>query len=861
MFKKMQKRIYCLLIACVLLTSSTFFATAIHAVSSDGIQGIMPFTTPCCLSQNITATGHMGNVTAAQSPTGVAIAGAPWEFCDACGTVTIEGGGAQTASMTLTQSRFPENIRPNILHITFTEPVIGGTILYDLFRGLPNLGGITNLHYLDTSHTQRFSRMFHSTPSVASGINLHLDLTSFNTENAVSMYAMFQDSAVVTVDTTGWDTSNITGLGARDGFTSTFWNASRLTTIYGINDWDLTNSQRLHRMFQGTVVLANLDPSNWNVTSNMVNLYHAFVGVGRDAAPVTQNWDLTSWDVSNVNNMSHVFRDMWNLTSLDVSGWDTSTATQMNSIFSQTRSLSRLDLGSWNLTGLSGIGNNNFNNGFWSIGINVGGFRELTLGPNWVWVTGTNANLPNPPSTVASGFYGDWVRVGAGTVHNPLDLIPALSSNDFVNQTQSNALRPTPAAGETYTWVWRPRVPQFAVTFVSGGNGTVAPAQTLVPIDNPPNTINSTSPGLAISTTPSANFQFSHWTSNQHAGNFTTDAIRDLPIEADTVFTAVFVPNTRTVTFELAGGTGTFPLQQVVDYGLLSTTPDPNPIRTGHNFLGWFTADGTQFNFDTPITEDITLYARWQRRSGGNNNVNNNVIIAPEDPPLGPFISDHIWYVRGFPDGEFKPGRSITRAEISMILFRLLDSANKYTPLSNNFSDVHDGWYAQAISYLASLGIVTGYPDGTFMPNAPITRAELTAVMSRFFELYENGTHSFSDVNNSLWAIDYINNSVNRGWIIGFEDNTFRPNNATTRAEAVTLINRVLDRVPNPKTIQDTLYLFIYEQFGIQRLFSDMTNSHWAYYQIMEAAVEHKFTRDAGNLEIWEDLYIPWLNN
>ena len=99
---------------------------------------------------------------------------------------------------------------------------------------------------------------------------------------------------------------------------------------------------------------------------------------------------------------------------------------------------------------------------------------------------------------------------------------------------------------------------------------------------------------------------------------------------------------------------------------------------------------------------------------------------------------------------------------------------------------------------------------------------------------------------------------VARGWVIGFEDDTFRPNDATTRAQAVTMLNRVLVRRPNPETIRTMLYPHLEYYFDKQRLFTDVTSSHWAYYDIMEAAVEHLYTLENG-LEIWSELYIPWL--
>jgi hypothetical protein len=237
------------------------------------------------------------------------------------------------------------------------------------------------------------------------------------------------------------------------------------------------------------------------------------------------------------------------------------------------------------------------------------------------------------------------------------------------------------------------------------------------------------------------------------------------------------------------------------------------------------------------------------------------VVIPEPEVPLAPFIEDHIWYVRGFPDGEFKPEDSITRAEISKILWRLIDNEDKNSPQTAVFDDVQStSWYAQAINYLASRNILRGYEDGSFRPNSPITRAELTAVMSRFFEMVENDVNSFTDVSDTHWALAYINNAHNRGWIVGFPDGTFRPNNATNRAEAVTLINRVLERVPNQITIDYQLENHLYDLIGAEMLFTDITNAHWAFYDIMEAAIEHGFDMVEG-LEVWNYMYIPWFSN
>ena len=365
------------------------------------------------------------------------------------------------------------------------------------------------------------------------------------------------------------------------------------------------------------------------------------------------------------------------------------------------------------------------------------------------------------------------------------------------------------------------------------------------------------------------------WTTPESGGEQVTAETIVTSEQAHTLYArwTPIEPANHTVTFNLHGGTGNFPPQTVSDGGT-ANEPAAIPTRPNHIFDGWYTsaADGALFDFDTPITADTILHARWtpdvpvDNNQGGGGIGNDNRpgsdpgpvfpsgwagrIAAAEEvtPPeiLGypPFIEEHIAYISGFPDGTVRPSQTITRAEVAMILFRLLDSNAKYSPQANHFSDVSAGnWYAQAINYLAGRNILAGYYDGTFRPNDSMTRAELAAVMSRFFELKESGMSSFYDVESNHWAFNYIMNAEGRDWITGYEDRTFRPNNAIIRAEAVTLINRVLNRNPNPATIRQHLA-------GIT-VFTDISQGHWAFYQIMEASISHEFERDSNGLEIW----------
>jgi len=616
-------------------------------------QSIVPFTTPCCAIPNITHDGNMGDIAAADSPTNAIITGALWEFCAACNTITIGGGGLQMPDNTnnLTQSRFPAAIRPLVELVVFTDPIIAGTSIQCLFHGLTNLTEINNIDYIDVTLTRNFRRAFMATQSLIAPV----DLSMWNTPLATNMYRMFHLSGVVSLNLGGSFNSG----GLVTDFGSMFWGANDLTTIGDVSNWNMGSATRFHRMFQDTFSLADFDPSNWNVTNNLHSMYQAFAGVGRDAAPVTQNWDLSGWDVSGVTTMSNAFRYMTNLESINVSGWNTINVIAMNSIFNNTQSLTRLDLGSWNLTNLDGVANNNFNVGFTNTAL-----RELVLGSNWVTVA--NPNLPAVPDNAE--FYGQWVRVGAGTVNNPLGgPIPGLTSAQLMN----NAIRPNPPSGETYTWVWRPRAPQWEVRFIPNytTRGSVAPTTpALIPVGSPNNTLNLFDPLLPVITiTPSPNYEFSHWISNRHSGSFvTTSAIRDLPIGDNTIFTAVFTHITHNVVFNLNGGNAggnQASITHTLSQGD-AVANVPVPSRPGSYFEGW-QEDGAGPILSSAqvaaliVTGPRTFVAVWMPQSGGGTSAgaSNGAAGSDNDSTGSPgnFIgrpSDTLNPAIGFPNNE-----------------------------------------------------------------------------------------------------------------------------------------------------------------------------------------------------------------
>ena len=243
----------------------------------------------------------------------------------------------------------------------------------------------------------------------------------------------------------------------------------------------------------------------------------------------------------------------------------------------------------------------------------------------------------------------------------------------------------------------------------------------------------------------------------------------------------------------------------------------------------------------------VTITNTFVRRPGGGNgggtpppDENNQEQRTPSDF----FVDEHIWYIRGYEDTTIRPNNNITRAEVAMAFYRLLRPEMKNIAVSSTFSDVRDdAWYGRGVSILAHHEIFTGYEDGTFRPNASITRRELAAVVSRFDELIETNVNPYRDVYQNDWARRYILSATQKGWFIGY-DGLFRPSDRLTRAEFVTAVNRVLVRHILLEDVPADVFNF-----------PDLDRSHWAYTAFMEAAHTHEYARrEDGKNEIWTQI-------
>ena len=326
------------------------------------------------------------------------------------------------------------------------------------------------------------------------------------------------------------------------------------------------------------------------------------------------------------------------------------------------------------------------------------------------------------------------------------------------------------APSKTIYAVWKQNTYTYTLTYDANG-GSGAPDKQEVK-DSTDASMNFT----VSSTKPSRDgYTFLGWATTKDATTSdvgeTVTVTKDAP--SKTIY-AVWKQNTYTVKFESNGGSTV--ADQKVNYNDKATKPT-NPTRSGYTFDGWYDKElKNTYNFGTPVTADITLYAKWNT---------NYVPYYPPVPPtvkiedddaLGLNTTDHFAYIVGYGNGEVRPQNNITRAEVATIFFRLLtdDVRDENLTKTNRYSDVAaTSWYNTAVSTLSSMGIITGYPDGTFRPNAAITRAEFAAIAARFDNDGDKTAAKFSDIANH-WAKDEISIAYNNGWITGYPDGTFR---------------------------------------------------------------------------------------
>ena len=359
----------------------------------------------------------------------------------------------------------------------------------------------------------------------------------------------------------------------------------------------------------------------------------------------------------------------------------------------------------------------------------------------------------------------------------------------------------------------------YSVTYKDGVDGTVFADQTTADLH-----VGDTTP--AFSGTPTrSGYTFTGWQPSVAA-----------TVMDNAVYTAQWAKNSSsshhstrfTLHYESNGGTAY--KDERCSSGT-KVTLDKTPTRESYTFTGWYADKAlTQKITSVTMNSDKTVYAGWEA-TGVPDKLNGD---------------DHFAYVIGYPDGKVHPEGNISRAETATIFFRLLkaDIRDGNLTADNEFSDVSDGqWHNKAISTMAKLGIVKGRRADRFDPDASITRAEFAAICARFNTRTVENSGSFSDISGH-WAENEIERAAAFGWISGYPDGTFRPDARITRAEAMTMINRVLCRMPQSESdLLDSMVTW-----------PDNKPSDWHYLAVQEATNSHDFNRQGEVGESWTKL-------
>ena len=378
-----------------------------------------------------------------------------------------------------------------------------------------------------------------------------------------------------------------------------------------------------------------------------------------------------------------------------------------------------------------------------------------------------------------------------------------------------------------------PTTPQYTVEFKPGDHGSLLGT-----------TIFHVNAGNKVISVPTvnedSNYDFTGWLGSD-GNTYTSSQILGLSITKDMTFTAQYRytgdsgydPKEARLHFNSRGGTE---FEDEVRKEPFNFNPYENiPSRPGYRFTGWYDSSRLDDRYD----EDEEIYVRMGTTT---------VWAGWEETSVPSMLNgdDHYAYIQGYSDGTVRPNANITRAQVATIFFRLLDEDVRDDNLTtyNTFPDVdEDYWANTAISTMASLGVINGRNSGLFDPDAYITRAEFAAICARFDDSGVDGITTFTDTVGH-WAEDEISRAAALGWIQGYSDGTFRPNQYITRAQAVTMINRVLCRLP-----EDTDDLL-----SGMNTWTDCHEDDWFYLAIQEATNSHDFVAKDRVYESWTDL-------
>ncbi len=376
-------------------------------------------------------------------------------------------------------------------------------------------------------------------------------------------------------------------------------------------------------------------------------------------------------------------------------------------------------------------------------------------------------------------------------------------------------------------------VTKYTLTFVTNGGSTLTAVTAK----------EGTNVNLSEYTTVRSGYTFTGWYSDSALKNKVTS----VTLTKDTRVYAGWEKKEEavkqyTLTFVTNGGTSVS--KETADEGTTIYLAGYTTARNGYTFTGWYSDANlrNRVNF-VKLTKDTVVYAGWEK-----DEVDIPIIpVVPVTPDIPDNLNgaEHFAYIVGYDDGKVHPEADITRAEVATIFFRLLNEEvrEQYLTRTNSFRDVpSDAWYNTAVSTMAKMGILKGY-ECNFRPNDPITRAEFAAIAARFADETVDKSVSFKDISGH-WAEPEILKAASLGWVEGY-NGYYRPNDSITRAEAMTIINRVLCRIP--ETADDLLP-------GMRVWIDNADTSKWYYLAVQEATNSHTFAYKDDTYESWTAL-------
>ena len=441
-------------------------------------------------------------------------------------------------------------------------------------------------------------------------------------------------------------------------------------------------------------------------------------------------------------------------------------------------------------------------------------------------------NVPDPQPNTGYKFVG-WKQNGKDDLY---------TSDELQKMSFSK--------GTTFTAVFEkkevPAPDTITFTYKAGVNGDLKNANRFgIVTENVAIRENNTaSPTKVPTPLPDTGYKFIGWKQNGKVNLYTSAELKKMSFYKDTTFTAVFekidddqpiVEKRYTIeaTAHKGGEISPDGIYKVYKYSDKTYTITADKGYKIYDVV----VDGVSvgavhtYTFER-VTEDHTIEVYFAK-----------LPTDPDDSGTSNWLEtkDHVAYMTGYPDGTFGPNRNMTRAEVAQMFYALLLNKNVTTTVA--FSDVSaDAWYAKAVNTLASLGMVSGYPDGTFHPDAPITRAEFATIALAF--AYEPLTAScnYNDVPTSAWFYTYVAQATTYGWI-GGSNGYFRPNDNITRAEVSVIVNNMLGRAADED--------YVDAHAGDLVTFPDVRSSFWAYYSIMETVNDHEYVKLNG-LEDWK---------